>query len=614
MRSGLRATDFLWISLSVVLIASLGLPMTVALAGSPAFAMSAKNSFPDPAAAFPPDTLVYVELTDPVQTFDTLETMDFWPEAVTLMTELAGVPGLGAQPLEKVIDDLSTWEKTSRFRALVALLGGRRIAAGWVPVPESSGTAPVIVMQSDRPGDPLSSLTWLCRRFTGGLSMLCEKDLETHAFRIEDHEGRTRIKGRETACGLVFSLPEGVEAMNRVASALSDERGPDREFLADTKGFKDAVAGLPADFSIRIYLDTPALLERIDECPALSRGARKLARKSLAGMSPIGIARKIEADRIRVWISGRMIEEEFERVHPGILDSLGAVEDPLFMNFPESALCTYEVGLHPESMLRMISSLIHAGAPCLHSGLQDFMAKFRKSTGSDPAVDLFPFLEPHLAAAWLPPDQAADGWSFPRTVLLSRLKDREAVDRFLSRLFAWEAGALAPWTSGLISAHVVLESRNGVELKGLKLDSPIGMPLPSPCFALTEDLLIFSPLRSAVIEVLAIVQGEGIGLSKESFFQPGGIQPGAVELVHLNSRAWEKDWEGWWGICVSLGGLFLLDREALPAFSMDQKALHDLGAALFKLMGKLERASGSTSLDGAGRFLFRMEMPVQPAT
>jgi hypothetical protein len=44
---------------------------------------------------------------------------------------------------------------------------------------------------------------------------------------------------------------------------------------------------------------------------------------------------------------------------------------------------------------------------------------------------------------------------------------------------------------------------------------------------------------------------------------------------------------------------------------MDQERVHRLGEALFRLMGKLDRAIGSTVVDAEGRFLFFMEMPVR---
>ncbi|MHC4945266.1 MAG: hypothetical protein ACYTG7_19800 [Planctomycetota bacterium] len=605
-------TGLFRVLLSAILLALVGIAaLTIASAASLSSLESAAGSPVDPATAFPEDTLFYVEFTKPVQTLDTLESMHFWPDALALMAELARLTGLGAEPLENLINDHSARGSMSRFKTHLELLGCRRIAAGWVLVPGTSKPEPVFVMQSDKPGDPLPSLTWMSRRFTLGLSMLCEKDLQTNAFRIEDHGGRTCIKGKETSEGLVFSLPAGVKAMNAVASALSAKDGPDSSFLADSEGFQDAVAGLPDAFSVRAYLNTPMLAARIQKCPALSQGAKRLIRTALAGTGPIGIARKIEKDSIRVWISGRLFKDQFETAYPGVLDSLVSVEKPLSNLFPENALCTYEVGLHPRTMLQILGTLIDAGAPCFYHELQDFLGRFEEATGLDPDVDFLPFLVPHLAAAWLPPEEAPDGWPFPRTVLVMRIKDREALDRFLSGLLEWETGALAPWTSGLISAHFMTEFFAGMELKGLKLDSPISLPLPSPCFALTENFLIFSPLRSAVKETVEIVQGMRPGLSRETLFDQEGIQPGAKELVHLNSKAWEKDWEEWWGICVSLSSLFFLDKGALAACPMDQERVHRLGEALFRLMGKLDRAIGSTVVDAEGRFLFFMEMPVR---
>ena len=116
----------------------------------------------------------------------------------------------------------------------------------------------------------------------------------------------------------------------------------------------------------------------------------------------------------------------------------------------------------------------------------------------------------------------------------------EKVDKFLYEFFHWRASALAPFTGGLVSAMVVSEQHEGVEIMGLKLDSIIDLPLPSPAFALVGDTLIISPVRSALKEAVSAMHGNVPRLTKATLAGTGTVQPDPVELIHLNLEGWEK--------------------------------------------------------------------------
>ena len=182
------------------------------------------------------------------------------------------------------------------------------------------------------------------------------------------------------------------------------------------------------------------------------------------------------------------------------------------------------------------------------------------------------------------------------------------MDKFLYEFFHWRASALAPFTGGLVSAMVVSEQHEGVELMGLKLDSIIDLPLPSPAFALVDDTLIVSPVRSALREAVSAMHGNVPRLTKATLYSTGTIQPDPVELIHLNLKSWEKEWNKWGETCVSASSMLVLDHKFVTKFQGKREWLYQMGRSLFHMLGTLDQATGSTVMDEEGRFTFFIEV------
>jgi hypothetical protein len=562
----------------------------------------------EPSAAFPADTLLYLEVNRAVECMDILSRLDLWPEARSMFAALAEASRNLRVPAGLFIDAFASWGEASKLGKHMEVLAGKQLAAGWIPVPGSDRHAIVFVCQGSVSGDPVASLAWLAGRADEASTLRAQLDQDSSYFWITAGDGKRLFVGRNIEGRLVFSTTSGYEAMETVAAALSP--GGSRPFapLSEVEDFKQAMSRLPASPTARAFLNTPRLIDHIQSWDVLSGTAKQLFRAGLETTGGIGMARHVEPEGIRAWVTGRILEDEMKSAFPGLLESLSPIEKPLSPLLPQSALSTYEVGAPPEKVMEALGSIVQAAAPWLDQIMKAQLERFTATTGLQAAKDFFPYLENALAVAWLPAGDGAGAWPLPRTVALIRLKNREKVDRFLYEFFHWRASALAPMTGGLISAMVQSEHHEGVELMGLKIDSIIDLPLPSPAFALVDDLLVVSPVRSAVKEAVSVLQGNAPQLTGNTLYSAGSVQPDPVELIHLNLEPWEKEWDRWGEFCLSACSLLVLDKEHVSKFHGDREWMVQMGRSLSRLLGTLGRATGSTVIDKDSFFTFFIEI------
>ena len=414
------------------------------------------------------------------------------------------------------------------------------------------------------------------------------------------------LVGQETEGGLVLSPPSGIVPANAVAAALSPSGAAQPAPLSANAKFVGVMSGFPTAPGARAYIDIPRLLDLVLSCNELPVGGKRLAEACLGFTGPVGLSREVAPGCIRTRVAGRVLENEMDAAFPGLLDSLTPIERPISAWFPRNALMTYEAGAPLEKVLDVMEYYLRAWSPRLVDKAASRFESFQASTGLDPANDLFPLLNGPLAVAWLPADGI--GWPLPRMVAMVRVADAERAERFLSGLLEWKAGAMAPVTGGLAGAIVVSEVHEGVDVKGLRLDSIIPLPLPSPAYALAGGFLIASPHRSAVKEAVSAVHGSAPRLSGEAGFPSGPARRGTVELLHVDFHSWEGEWRKFREIGISLCSLLIGECDCLSNLELSRKELNRLGEAVFGLLGTLDRATGATVLDSDGRFEFSMEV------
>lgn len=277
-----------------------------------------------------------------------------------------------------------------------------------------------------------------------------------------------------------------------------------------------------------------------------------------------------------------------------MLESLGAIAEPMSGVFPDDALAVYDIGVTPSVAIKATGELLERAAPEIHEWMVDFVGEFRLATGLDPTDDFLLLLDDGLTVGLLAPETDPDGWPFPRKVVIARMLDPAAVTHFLEAWISWEAGAIAPMSNGLLGASIRSEQVAGSEIVGLQLDGllPVWVPLPSPSYAVVGNHLIVSPVRSAVAETLARFPG-GTALPDAGV---GGET--VVEVVRLNFPAWPDAWrraEPVVGLVVDhLGGE---SSDVLRACNW-----------LIELSGGFGPAYGTTSLTPEGGFVFHLEV------
>lgn len=562
----------------------------------------------EPSAAFPGETCFYLELFRPVETVDRLSRMELWPEAVALIDQMTGLLQSEGDPSPDLAPILEEWGGESAFRRHLHHLAGESLAFGLVPGSSADRLVPVVAVKGSGEGDQAASLAAILGCFRDAVLQRPETERERGGFSIRAAGGKVLFQGRELGDWLVMAPPAGKSAMDRVAGALSGRVDALPESLSANPDFRHVMASLPASPSGRGYLNCGEAARWLDSSAFLSDSGKDLARLCLAWTSSIGIARDVGEDGIKTWMTGKILEDRVNAAVPGLIGSLAPIADPLSARFPRTALLTYEAGVPLDRLLDTVGFFVKELAPWLDRKMEGLAENFVEATDLDPAVDLHPYLGRSVAAACLPADLAQTEWPFPRSVMLVRVKDRKKVKAFISTFVRWDASVWAPLTGGLISAMTVSDRHEGVDLMGVELDSLINVPLPSPTFALMDDLLIASSVRSGVKEVISTIRGRDRALTQETITESGPVLNGAVELVHMNLPVWAREWERYREIAVPACCLIFLDRDFLAAHQLDERRVDRLCRGLFGLLSRFGRATGSTRIDSDGMFTFFVEV------
>ena len=88
----------------------------------------------------------------------------------------------------------------------------------------------------------------------------------------------------------------------------------------------------------------------------------------------------------------------------------------------------------------------------------------------------------------------------------------------------------------------VEELHEGIRIQGIQIEGIIDLPMPCPGYAIVDDLLIVSPVLSAVKEGISAIHGTDAKLMENPFIVPDTKGAKTVELVHLNLKEWEREW------------------------------------------------------------------------
>jgi len=567
------------------------------------------------ADAFRADTIFYAELREPVAIVDRFSRMSFWPHVVSLMTEAAGLVGSSERCARNLSFALGAWGEESEFRRHVARLAGARCAIGLVPIEGSKKVVPLFVFERTATEGSLLPLTALARALDEGSKLRIDGDPRGGApgerFSIVGAAGRPLLVGGARGRWLVLSAPAGSGPVSDAINALGPGGGSIDQPLSAVEGFRMVMSELPESADGRVYVSSAGIIEMIDRCGALSPLGKRLAKACFCWTGSIGIAREIGTDSIRTWVTGEIEADEMDAAVPGLLDTLGPIGEPLCRWFPRDALAAYEVGVPPEALLDTIGFFVKSVSPRLHREIDMLRAEFVEATGLDPAVDLFPYLGGSVAVAALPSEGLFADWPFARSVMLVRVTDEQKARAFVSSFLRWDASMWAPFTGGLIGGREVTSSHNGVELMGIEFDSLIGLPLPSPTVALSGGFLIASSFRSGVVETLDVLRGARPALCLETISGAGPIRDDAVELVHLNCPSWTEEWARCWKAAAGPCCHLFLDRDFVASRRLSGEKLDRLGRALFGVLTRLDRASGTTTIDSDGRFEFFIEARVR---
>ncbi|MFH2001486.1 MAG: hypothetical protein ABIK28_17520, partial [Planctomycetota bacterium] len=357
----------------------------------------------------------------------------------------------------------------------------------------------------------------------------------------------------------------------------------------------------------RAFINIPRILERIPACDMLSLTGKRLLTACLQCTGSIGMAREISPHAIRTWFSGCIDKDEIERAAPGITRSFSQIAEPLMRFFPSHVLASYEVALPLSTLLDLAGHLLRSATPGLHERVRESMDEFAAAYDFDPHAASLQSLGGATAFAWLPVSDAGPGrWPFPRVVVLARVRDKEKTDRLLSAMAEWITGSMAPFSEGVFGARQVKEDFEGVRLTGMEVDSLLSFPMPSPTFACVDDLLIVSPVRSAVKEMISALLGRTPRLE-----QTGVCPPQALEHIYWNPPAWAEGFKRGWAFAVSSSSLVFLNTRYLYDVQRELQKMNRMGEVFFRFLEHLDPAEGSTTLDENGRFTFYMEIPVR---
>jgi hypothetical protein len=315
------------------------------------------------------------------------------------------------------------------------------------------------------------------------------------------------------------------------------------------------------------------------------------------GIRGTALARQASSARTRTAATRRLVPTMHDQAIVQMMNSLDPIDETMAACFGDEALVAYDLGIAPSAAFDILELLLEATAPEPHAWLRGVLDEFRTASGLDPEIDLLPHLGHGVAVGLLSPEADADGWPFPRKVVLMRVLDEVAVARYLEAWISWVAGAVAPMTHGLLGASIESEVVGGFDLVGLRLDGllPARLPLPSPSYMVADDFLIVSPVRSAVVETLNRLE---VGCSTPA----GHIDKTVVEEVWLNFPEWPRAWHRAEPVVA----------EAMTLLGVESPATVQTCRSLVALLGGFQPAHGTTTLTPEGGFVFHIEVEPGP--
>jgi hypothetical protein len=360
---------------------------------------------------------------------------------------------------------------------------------------------------------------------------------------------------------------------------------------------------LPDSAQVRGFANTPGLIGQLEQLEAEYGLAVRLGKPILRQAEALGFARQLGSDRIRTWVTGRILPGDGHLSE--LLESVAPIERPLSELLPAGVLAAYDLGARPDPVLAAVAPFLQEAAPGVYEWISARFQDLRSAYGLDPQAHLFPHLGRGLTLALLPSDGGQGDWPLPRPLLLARVEREEVVREFFAGFFKWEAGAVAAFSEGLLSAMVVREEHEGVELVGLQVDGLLPLPPPSPRVGIVDGMLVVSPFSSAVREAVSAIRGK-LGRHAGRPLDVA-VAAGAVELVFLDLPAWQREWQM---LEERQRGESLL--ETLLENKQDSACALRVSRALPRLLGALGEASGVTNLDGENGFTFYMELKNQP--
>jgi len=566
----------------------------------------------DPAFAFPADTLLFVECRNIADGLETLNNMDFWPEMAPLLNELASAGGDPAAPLSVLATATDYWKTGAEFRRNMNTLCGLHLAAALVPSRNAGRPEPVVATVGSGDGDPVEALGWLTGRITGTPLTWTSPRGDHGYFVIREPRGKVILVGQRVGQWSVFSTPESEDEVRLVADALRHAEPMVASPLSGSPDYVEAMARLPETYWTRGYINSVETLKWFTALQAVTGRNFGPINTLLSRVEHLGVAREVSTDNIRSRITGRLIETNPPDGLSRLRYALHPVGRPLAVTIPGDALAAGDVGASPAEIIGGVKWLLETHAPKLYERVSSVALGFCDSTGLDPAADFYPFLGNQTALAMLPAMPNVDRWPLQRPLATVEVLHRPMVERFLTELVEWEAGAVGELFGGLVSAMVVSEDHEGVEIRGLQLEGFIPLPLPSPSYAIVGNRLVVSPIRSAVREAISAAHGTLPTLEDHpgSWMNEAVALPDAVEIFAMNFLNCEQEWEPVEKIILPL---------LLKPAAVEETASRDSGAepveqhavrvlrAFARLLAQLGEMHGSATLDQEGNFVCLVE-------
>lgn len=566
---------------------------------------------PNPAHAFPGDALFYIECRHISEGLATLNQMAFWPEMAPLLKELSLAGGDPAAPLSVLSSATDYWKTGAEFRRNMDTLCGLHLAAALIPSEGADRPEPVVAAMGIGDGDPVAALAWLTGRITRTpLTWTSPRGTDGYfAIRTSDE---VILAGQRVGPWAIFSTATSRPEMRRVAEALRKGAGPIDNPLSESKDYLQAMERLPQEYWARGYLNSAETLKWVLALQlATGRSAGPLS-TLLSRTEHLGMTREVSPDRIRSRVTGRLIEANPPDGLTRLRYALNPVNRRTATSLPGDALMAGDVGASPGEILAGIDWLLQVSTPNFHEKLIGVLDNFCASTGLDPETDFLPFVGNQTALAMLPAMKGVDSWPLQRPLVTTEVLHRPKAERFLTEFVEWEAGAVAELSSGLVSAMVVCEEHEGIEILGLQLEGFIPLPLPSPSYAIIGNQLLASPVRSAVREAISAAHGTIPSLADRpgSWAAEAMALPDAVEIFSLNFENCVHEW--------GLVEKFIIPFLPKPSEvvkehkidgggeEMDQHGLEAL-RAIARLLEQLGEMHGSVTLDQDGSFVCLVE-------